>query len=112
MRQQKSKNLVLYHTPCSALYQGIIPACSSELRDTLANIVGDVCYDIEVEPSLQLLGGKSLTTNLQALIMLAWISKQIDSAKLSFNVKFFNQLAKPCPKEVNKAYKAIKNLKY
>ena len=31
----------------------------NEIRDTFAEIVRDLCYDVEVEPTLQLLQGES-----------------------------------------------------
>ena len=34
-----------------------------EIRDNFANLMSDVCYDVEVEPKLQSLHGESFVNN-------------------------------------------------
>ena len=92
-----------------------------EIRDTFANLMKDVCFDVQLEPKLQPLGGESLdnrttTTEDEARLDI----KANDLWEMRFNrtfsdVKRFNRLAKSYPRTSKEAYKlheAQKRLKY
>ena len=42
---------------------GYIYMRRDEIRDTCANLMSDVCYDVEIEPKLQSLQGESFVNN-------------------------------------------------
>ena len=74
-----------------------------ELRDSFANLLSDVCHDVEIEPHLQPLQGetfalKPTTTDDDARLDIKanglWESRY---NKTYFDVKIFNPLVKGCP---------------
>ena len=76
----------------------------NEIPDTLAKILHDVCYEFEVEPTLQLLEGESckdMTTSTDQNTRLKIKLKTPEGSRFSryfFDLKIVNLLAKPCPK--------------
>ena len=82
-----------------------------EIRDTFDKIMHDVCFDVEVERTLQLLQGESfihITTSTDKNPRLdiktnglwrSWFSGYF------FDAKIFNPFAKSCPKNSVEAYK-------
>ena len=83
----------------------------NELRDSFANLLSDVCHDVEIEPHFQPLHGetfvlKSTTTDDDERIDIKanglWESR---FNKTYFDVKIFNQLAKIFPESSSEAYK-------
>ena len=70
-----------------------------EIRDTFAKIMKDVCFDVEVEPKLQRLGGESFVhkstcvedeAHLDIRANRLWDSR---FSRTYFDVKMFNSLA-------------------
>ena len=89
----------------------------NEIRDTFANVMKDVCYDVEIEPRLQPLEGESFdhkttTTEDEARLDIKanglWESR---FCRTFFDVKVFNPLARSCPKNINEAYNYHENQK-
>ena len=89
----------------------------NELRDSFANLLSDVCHDVEIEPHLQPLQGetfalKSTTTDDDARLDIKanglWESR---FNKTYFDVKIFNPLAKICPESSSEAYKYHESIK-
>ena len=83
----------------------------NELRDFSADLLNDVCHDVEIEPHLQPLQGetfalKSTTTDDDARLDIRanglWESR---FNKTYFNVKIFNPLPKSCPESSSETYK-------
>ena len=90
-----------------------------EIRDTFSAIMKKVCFDVEIEPKLQLLEGEFFfrkTTSTENETRLENKSMDPDSrfCRTFFNVKILNPLAKSCLKEINEAYKfrETQRLKY
>ena len=93
----------------------------NEIRDVSANLMDDVCHDVQIEPKLQSLDGdifssNSTTTDDDARLEIKanglWCSR---SNRTLFDVKIFNPHAKSCPKTIQDAYKyheSIKRNKY
>ena len=93
----------------------------NEIRDTFAKILHDLYYDVEFEPTLQLLQGESFihkTTSTDEHARLdikandLWI---LMFSRYFFEVKIFNPLAKSCPKNSVEAYtyhESLKRLEY
>ena len=89
----------------------------NEIRDTFANIMKKVCYDVELEPKLQPLEGESFdkkttTTDDEARLDIKanglWETR---FSRTYFDVKIFNPLAKSCPKNIPDAYSYHETLK-
>ena len=92
-----------------------------DIRDTFAELMNEVCYDVEIEPHLQSLQGESFdhrttTTEDEARLDIKanglWETR---FSKTYFDVKIFNPLAKSCPKSIPDAYtfhESQKRLKY
>ena len=81
----------------------------------------DLCYDVEVEPALQMLEGESFYHNSTSTDDNARIDNRANGlwgsrfSRIFSDVKNFNPWANPCSKEAKEAHKyheAIKNLKY
>jgi hypothetical protein len=54
---------------------GFVHRRHDEVRDMLANLLKDVCHDVEVEPHLQILTGEVLTSSANSSDdALVWIS--------------------------------------
>ena len=53
-----------YHM-LSTVRRGYTHMKQNEIRDNFAKIMHDVCYDVEVEPAVQLLQGESFIQNYQ-----------------------------------------------
>ena len=92
-----------------------------EIRDTFADIMKDVCFDVEIEPKLQPLEGESFenkTTTTEDDARLDIKANGLWESRFSrtfFDVKIFNPHAKSCPKTIKEAYKyhdSMKKLKY
>ena len=49
----------------------------NEIRDVFANLMDDVCHDVQIEPKLQSLDGEIFSSNSTTLMMtLDWTSRQ------------------------------------
>ena len=92
-----------------------------EIRDTFAEIMKDVCFDVELEPKLQPLEGESFanrTTTTEDDARLDIKANGLWESRFSrtfFDVKVFNPHARSCPKNTKEAYKhheSMKKLKY
>ena len=93
----------------------------NEIRDEMAKLMDEVCYDVSIEPNLQPLqserfDNKSTTREDEARLDIKanglWESR---FTRTFFDVKVFNPHAKSCPKNIADAYKyheAIKKSKY
>ena len=93
----------------------------NEIRDVFANLMDDVCHDVQIEPKLQSLDGEifssnSITTDDDARLDIKangrWGSR---FNRTFFDVKIFNSHAKSCPKTIKDVYKyheSIKRNKY
>ena len=93
----------------------------NDIRDSFANMLGEICFDVEIEPNLLPLQGESFankTTSTEDDARLdikangLWDSR---FTKTFFDVKIFNPFAKSCPKNIEDAYsyhENIKKLKY
>ena len=81
----------------------------NEIRDVFANLMDDVCHDVQIEPKLQSLDGEIFSSNS---------TTTDDDARLDikatglwgsrfnctfFDVKIFNPHAKSCPKTIKDA---------
>ena len=93
----------------------------NEIRDVFANLMDDVCHDVQIEPRIQSLDGELFSSNF---------TNTDDDARMNikanglwgsrvnrnfFEVKIFNPYAKSCPKTIKDAYKyheSIKRNKY
>ena len=93
----------------------------NEIRDTFANLMKDVCFDVELEPKLQPLEGESFdnkTTTTEDEARLDIKANGLWDTRFNrtfFDVKIFNPHAKSCPRNIKEAYKlheAQKRLKY
>ena len=84
---------------------------------TFAKIMQAVCYDAELEPTLQLLQGESFihkTTSTDENARPEIKANGLWGSRFSrcfFDVKIFNPLAKLCPKKSVEAYKYHESLK-
>ena len=89
----------------------------NEIRVTVAKMMHYVCYDFEVEPTLQLLQGESLihkSTSTDENARLDNKSNGLWGLRLdcfSFDVKIVNPLANSCPKDSVEEYKYRESLK-
>ena len=93
----------------------------NEIRDTVANLMNEVCHDVEIEPKLQPLKGQSFVNNsttteddarLEIKANGLWGSR---FSRAFFDVKIFNPHAKTSRKLHKDAYKyheTLKNSKY
>ena len=83
----------------------------NEIGDVFANLMDDVCHDVQIEPEIQSLDGKVFPSNS---------TTTDDGARLDikanglwgcrfnhtfFDVKIFNPHAKSCPRTIKAAYK-------
>ena len=104
----------------STVQKVVMPTCNRKILYTFANIMHRVCYEVEVESSLQLLEGerfynKSSTDDDARLDIKAnslWWSRL---SRTFLEVNVFNPLAKSFQKEAMEAcicHEAIKNAKY
>ena len=93
----------------------------NEIRDTFANLMKDVCFDVELEPKLQTLEGETFdnkTTTTEDEARLDIKANGLWDTRFNRNfvdVKVFNPHAKSCPKAIKEAYKhheSQKRLKY
>ena len=89
----------------------------NETRDTFANLMREVCFDVEIEPKLQSLQGESFvntstTTDEDARLDVKasglWGSR---FSRNFFDVKFFKQHAKTSRRKLKDAYKYHESLK-
>ena len=88
-----------------------------EIRDTFSNLMSEVCYDVEIEPKLQSLQGKSFVNNstttdenprLDVKANGLWGSR---FSRTFFDVKVFNPHAKTSRRLLKDAYKYHESLK-
>ena len=93
----------------------------NEIRDIFANLMKDVCFDVELEPKLQPLEGESFdnkTTTTEDEAKLDIKANGLWETRFNrtfFDVKIFNPHAKSCPRTIKEAYKlheAQNRLKY
>ena len=92
-----------------------------EIRNTFANLMSEVCFDVEIEPKLQSLQGESFGNNSTATDEDARLdvkAKGLLGSRFSrtfFDVKIFNPHAKTSRRLLKDAYKyheSLKNSKY
>ena len=89
----------------------------NEIRDVFANLLDDVCHDVQIEPKLQSLDGEIFSSNSSTTDDYA----QLDSKAIGlwgsrfnrtfFDVKVFNPHAKSWPKTIKDAYKYHESIK-
>ena len=93
----------------------------NDIRDSFANLLNEICDDVEVDSCLQSLQGatfaNSTTTNDDDARLDIKGNVFVDSrfSRTFFDVKVFNPYAKSCPKckpDSYKHHKSIKKLKY
>ena len=93
----------------------------NDIRDSFANLLNEVCDDVEIEPYLQPLQGESFTNKTTSTEDDARLDIKANGlwenrfSKTFFDVKIFNPHAKSCPKTIPDAYKhheQAKKLKY
>ena len=93
----------------------------NDIRDSFANLLNEVCDDVEVEPCLQSLQGETFanrTTTIDDDARLDIKANGFFDSRFSrtfFDVKVFNPYAKSCPRSIPDSYKhheSIKKLKY
>ena len=93
----------------------------NEIRDVFANLMDDVCHDVQIEPKLQSLDGEIFSSNSTTSDDDARLDIKANGLwgsrinRTFFDVKIFNPHAKSCPKTINDAYKyheSIKQNKY
>ena len=88
----------------------------NELRDSFANLLSDVCHDVEIEPHLQSLHRETFpfksTTDVNAGLDIK-INRLWKSScnKIYLDEKIFNPLAKSCPESSSEAYKYNESIK-
>ena len=90
------------------------------IRDTFAKLMRDICFDVELEPKLQPLGGESFDSRTTTTKYTARLDIKANGLwetrfnRTFFDVKMFNPHAKFCSrtiKEVYKLHEAQKRLK-
>ena len=93
----------------------------NEIRDTSANLMNEVCHDVEIEPKLQPLQGESFVNNSTTTEDEARLDIKANGlwrsrfSRAFFDVKIFNPHAKSSRKLHKDAYKyheTLKNSKY
>ena len=93
----------------------------NEIRDIFANLMNELCHDVEIEPKLQPLQGESFVNNSTTTEDEARLdikAKGLWGSRFSrafFDVKFFNPHAKTSrklQKDAYKYHKTLKNSKY
>ena len=77
----------------------------NEIRDTFANLMDEVCHDVQIEPMLQELQGetdnKTTCSDEEARPDIKENGLWGQSFERTFfDVKIFNPLAKSCPREL------------
>ena len=94
---------------------------NNEIRDTFATLMSEVCFDVEIEPKLQLLQGESFVNNstitdedarLDVKANVLWGSRL---CRTSFDVKVFNphaKISRRLPKDAYNFHESQKNSKY
>ena len=89
--------------------------------DVFANLMDDVCHDVQIEPKLQSLDGEIFSSNSTTTDDDAGLDIKANGLwgsrfnRTFFDVKIFNPHAKSCPKTIEDAYKyheSIKRNKY
>ena len=93
----------------------------NEIRDTFANLINEVCHDVEIEPKLQPLQGESFVNNsttiedearLDIKAIGLWGSR---FGRAFFDVNFFNthaEISRKLRKDANKYPETLENSKY
>ena len=94
----------------------------NDIRDSFANLLNEVCDDVEVEPCLQSLQGETFGNRTTTINDDARLDIQANGffdsrfSRTFFDVKVFNPYAKSCPRSIPDAYishhESIKKLKY
>ena len=93
----------------------------NEIRDVFANLMDDVCHDVQIKPKLQSLDRKLFSSNSTTTDDDARLDIKANGLwgscfnRTFFAVKIFNPHAKSCPKTIKDAYKyheSIKRNKY
>ena len=88
-----------------------------EIRDIFANLMSDVCYDVEIEPKLQSLQGETLVNNSIKTVEGARLEVKANRlcgsrfSRTLCDVKVFNPHAKTSRRLLKDAYKNHKSLK-
>ena len=83
----------------------------NDVRDSIANLLDEVCHDVEVEPCLQPLQGESFANKTTSTDDDARLDIKANGLwesryhRTFFDVKIFNPHAKSCSKDINEAYK-------
>ena len=93
----------------------------NENRDVFANLMNEVCHDVQIEPKLQSLDGEIFSSNSTTADDDARLDIKTNGLwgfrfnRTFFNVKIFNPHANRCPKTIKDACKyhdSIKRNKY
>ena len=93
----------------------------NQIRDVFANLMDDVCHDVQIEPKLQSLDGEIFSSNSTTSDDDSRLDIKANGLwgfrfnRTFFDVKIFNPHAKSCPKTIKDAYKyheSIKRNKY
>ena len=93
----------------------------NDIRDSFANLLNEVCDDVEVEPCLQSLQGETFANRTTTIDDDARLDIKANGffdscfSRTFFDVKVFNPYAKSCPRSIPDSYKyheSIKKLKY
>ena len=89
----------------------------NEIRDTFANLMNEVCHDVEIEPKLQPLQGESCVNNSTTTEHEARLDTKANGllgsrfSRAFFDVKIFNPHAKTSRKLQKDAYEYHETLK-
>ena len=89
----------------------------NEIRDVFANLMDDVCHDVQIEPKLQTLDGKICSSNCTTTDDDARLDIKANGLwgsrfnRTFFDVKICNPHAKSCPKTIKDTYKYYESIK-
>ena len=109
---EDKKRPLIVHVVKSLLYHMLSTAkCGythmrhNKIRDTFADIMHDVCYDVEVEPTLQLLQSEALIIKTISTDENAWldIKAKVLQGSRSSRCFFSEDLLPTCPTEARKS---------
>ena len=89
----------------------------NEIRDVFANLMDDVCHDVQIEPKLQSLDGEIFSSNSTTTDDEARLDINANNLwgyrfnRTFFDVKIFKPHAKSCPKTMKDAYNYYESIK-
>ena len=94
-----------------------ISTYDNEIRDVFANLMDDVCHDVQIEPKLQSLDKEIFPSNSTTIDDDARLDIKANGLwgsrfnRTFFDVKIFNPHAKSCPKTIKESYKYYESIK-